>query len=193
VVDNMEAPTTEQTTEPTEEAPATEPTTEATAEETPAKPKRTRSPRKPKVQEPEPEPEPATKSYTAWVAPANRADALVMLRPAKGRGLILERDQAAARVKTNRERKDAGPTAPNTIQAIGWHDRTVAKVLIALGVVGTPSAKKEAQEVMAAAQKLTGFGTKTSITRPGKAAFAALEAGNAKKRPAKATSKSAAA
>jgi hypothetical protein len=153
VVDNMEAPTTEQTTEPTEEAPATEPTTEATAEETPAKPKRTRSPRKPKVQEPEPEPEPATKSYTAWVAPANRADALVMLRPAKGRGLILERDQAAARVKTNRERKDAGP----------------------------------------AAQKLTGFGTKTSITRPGKAAFAALEAGNAKKRPAKATSKSAAA
>jgi hypothetical protein len=44
-------------------------------------------------------------------------------------------------------------------------------------------------------QKHTGFGTKTAITRPGKAAFAAMEAAASKKRPARAkpTAKQAAA
>jgi hypothetical protein len=63
----------------------------------------------------------------------------------------------------------------------------MAKVLIACNIANTAAYKREAQELLERSQKHTGFGTKTAITRPGKAAFAAMEAANSRKRPARRT------
>lgn len=66
--------------------------------------------------------------------------------------------------------------SPGKRQAVGWHDRTVAKLVTAMRTAGLDA---DAPGIIAEAATTTGYGTVRASTRPGLAAYQAAQAAQA--------------